>query len=643
MHLGTPQNLPGLPYLSSAFTLAILQYAANEGLLRQREVIFSLHIVQQPTACSVYRCFSRPACFLGTLTTYIVLLLPYKAIKAIKAFLNTRYSSVLGWSLDADNFLVDQDTFKFLRQALRYEVGMSLDTPDSNHDFKNKLDNVGKKLNNGWTSNVINLLKITLVLKNIAPNLDYESSVYGESFGLALYQFQTDAGILDAVGDQGFKSYEIIALFSDYGFKPVPATDAKARELGQFLNSYVIKQGIASIIGLTRTDGLVYNFGDYSPLIVAQLQRENQLTVTGKLTEQNCPAYDETKDSIQHPVAEVLYLRGYLDNIPQDYFNQDNYHYALSYFEQNNGFPINTDTLTISQMLILFSTKQDNAISSLSIKQTAQDLINQLAGKTDINMDWNQEVYLGKMNIPLITGELKVDMHAELDLNAKIKHEDGFNSDKTTYTVNIKNNKFDSITSSDETANKVKDILTKPMEKPVAKAKITAGKMSITIEDSNWTGDCTITYTLEFDVIDNKNCSSKITLTIKANLSYQDFLKVVVETAKPEAQPMYQNLIYGMYPTNPAPEYGIDPDNEGLNLYVFGQLQTMNEMNIHASYPKFNLQGLAQFNSNIANILNDLNNNLANSLSQSAYLVNNYQCELALICVFAATVCVMLA
>lgn len=86
MHLGTPQNLPALPYLSSAFTLAILQYAANEGLLRQREVIFSLHIVQQPTACSVYRRFSRPACFLGTLTTYIDLLLPYKAIKAIKAF-----------------------------------------------------------------------------------------------------------------------------------------------------------------------------------------------------------------------------------------------------------------------------------------------------------------------------------------------------------------------------------------------------------------------------------------------------------------------------------------------------------------------------------------------------------------------------
>ena len=545
-------------------------------------------------------------------------------VKAVKAFLNTRYSSVLGWSLDANNFLVDQDTFKFLRQALRYEVGMSLDTPDSNPTFKNKLDNVGEKLNNGWTSNVINLLKITLVLKNIAPNLDYESSVYGESFGLALYQFQTDAGILDSVGDDNFKSYEIIALFSDYGFKPVPATDAKARELGQYLNSYVIKQGIASIVGLTRTDGLVYNFGDYSPLIVAQLQRENQLTVTGKLTEQNCPAYDETKDSIQHPVAEVLYLRGYLDNIPQDYFDQDNYHYALSYFEQNNGFPINTDTLTISQMLILFSTKQDNAISSLSIKQTAQDLINQLAGKTDINMDWNQEVNLGKMNIPLITGELKVDMHAELDLNAKIKHEDGFNSDKTTYTVNIKNNKFDSITSSDETANKVKDILTKPMEKPVAKAKITAGKMSITIEDSNWTGDCTITYTLEFDVIDNKNCSSKITLTIKANLSYQDFLKVVVETAKPEAQPMYQNLIYGMYPTNPAPEYGIDPDNEGLNLYMFGQLRTMNEMNIHASYPKFNLQGLAQFNSNIANILNDFNNNLANSLSQSVNVLSRW-------------------
>ena len=564
-------------------------------------------------------------------------------VKAIKAFLNTRYSSVLGWSLDANNFLIDQDTFKFLRQALRYEVGVSLDTSDSNHDFKNKLDNVGEKLNNGWTSNIINLLKITLILKNIAPNLDYESSVYGESFGLALYQFQTDAGILDAVGDDKFKSYEIIALFSDYGFKPVPATDVKARELGQFLNSYVIKQGIASIIGLTRTDGLVYNFGDYSPLIVAQLQRENQLTVTGKLTDQNCPVYDETKDSIQHPVAEALYLRGYLDNIPQDYFDSEKYHYAISYFEQNNDFPINTDTLTISQMLILFGSKQDNAISSLSIKQTAQDLINQLAGKTDINMDWNQEVDLGKMNIPLITGELKVDMHAELDLNEKIKHEDGFSSDKTTYTVNIKNNKFDSITSSDETANKVKDILTKPMEKPVAKAKITAGKMSITIEDSNWTGDCTITYTLEFDVIDNKNCSSKITLTIKANLSYQDFLKVVVETAKPEAQSMYQNLIYGMYPTNPAPEYGIDPDNEGLNLYVFGQLRTMNEMNIHASYPKFNLQGLAQFNSNIANILNDFNNNLANSLSQSAYLVNNYQCELALICVFAATVCVMLA
>lgn len=101
---------------------------------------------------------------------------------------------------------------------------------------------------------------------------------------------------------------------------------------------------------------------------------------------------------------------------------------------------------------------------------------------------------------------------------------------------------------------------------------------------------------------------------------------MVVETAKPEAQPMYQNLIYGMYPTNPSPEYGIDPDNEGLNLYVFGQLQTMNDMNIHASYPKFNLQGLAQFNSDIANALNDFNNNLANSLSQSVNLLSRWAC-----------------
>ena len=276
-------------------------------------------------------------------------------VKAIKAFLNTRYSSVLGWSLDANNFLVDQDTFKFLRQALRYEVGVSLDTPDSNPTFKNKLDNVGEKLNNGWTSNVINLLKITLVLKNIAPNLDYESSVYGESFGLALYQFQTDTGILDSVGNDKFKSYEIIALFSDYGFKPVPATDAKARELGQYLNSYVIKQGIASIIGLTRTDGLVYNFGDYSPLIVAQLQRENQLTVTGKLTEQNCPAYDETKDSIVYPVAETLYLRGYLDNIPQDYFDSEKYHYAIGFFQGQNNYQVDWSVLTSGEMIALLN------------------------------------------------------------------------------------------------------------------------------------------------------------------------------------------------------------------------------------------------------------------------------------------------
>lgn len=189
--------------------------------------------------------------------------------------------------------------------------------------------------------------------------MDYESSVYGESFGLALYQFQTDAGILDVVGDQSVKSYEIIALFSDYGFKPVLATDAKARELGQYLNSYVIKQDIASIVGLTRTDGLVYNFGDYSPLIVAQLQRENQLTVTGKLTEQNCPAYDETKDSIQHPVAEALYLRGYLDNIPQDYFDSEKYHYAIGFFQGQNNYQVDWSALTSGEMIALLNTSSD--------------------------------------------------------------------------------------------------------------------------------------------------------------------------------------------------------------------------------------------------------------------------------------------
>lgn len=494
-------------------------------------------------------------------------------VKAIKAFLNTRYSSVLGWSLDANNFLVDQDTFKFLRQALRYEVGMSLDTPDSNPTFKNKLDNVGEKLNNGWTSNVINLLKITLVLKNIAPNLDYESSVYGESFGLALYQFQTDAGILDVVGDQSFKSYEIIALFSDYGFKPVLATDAKARELGQYLNSYVIKQGIASIVGLTRTDGLVYNFGDYSPLIVAQLQRENQLNVTGKLTV--CPAYNDGLNSTTYPTAEALYLREYLDNISQDYFDIVDYRAAIENYQTKCGYPKNNTQLTAGEMQTLFNSSPLGTINGLKLKQVSQDLLSQMFNNSTLQVEWNQSIDLGNIGINMGLMVLNVHASVEVDFDTKIKNSDGFNSDHTSYTTTITNGKFSSASMSNKLDNATAKVLLKPLQGPVLQSKITSGKMSMTIEDSNWTGDFTLTYALEIDGIKNKSCSNSVTVKVKINLTYDKFIQAMANDANSSASEIYNSILQGQYPENLDPKYGVDPDNEGLNLYAFSQVQTM--------------------------------------------------------------------
>lgn len=510
-------------------------------------------------------------------------------VKAIKAFLNTHYSSVLGWSLDANNFLVDQDTFKFLRQALRYEVGMSLDTPDSNPTFKNKLDNVGEKLNNGWTSNVINLLKITLVLKNIAPNLDYESSVYGESFGLALYQFQTDAGILDVVGDQSFKSYEIIALFSDYGFKPVLATDAKARELGQYLNSYVIKHGIASIVGLTRTDGLVYNFGDYSPLIVAQLQRENQLTVTGKLTEQNCPAYDETKDSIVYPVAETLYLRGYLDNIPQDYFDSEKYHYAIGFFQGQNNYQVDWSVLTSGEMIALLNGYSIQTVNALNVKQTHQAYFSKLFKLPNLQVEWNNEIDLGFITIASPTGVLDLHVSAEIDYDTKIKNQTGFNNDHTMYTVDITNGQFHDVNLSTDLENITSKLLLDPVKGPIAKTKLKEGAVSITIDDDSlWTNSFTITYAYEITGFKSKHCSISSTVKIKLQGKYSQLINILIDNAQDDAKPVYQNIKNGNYLPNIDPKYGIDAVNKSLNLYLFTQLKPLFNTNNTITFPNGN-------------------------------------------------------
>lgn len=512
-------------------------------------------------------------------------------VKAIKAFLNMRYSNALGWSLDASNFLVDQDTFKFLRQALRYEVGMSLDTPDSNPTFKNKLDNVGEKLNNGWTSNIVTLLKITLVLKNIAPNLDYESSVYGESFGLALYQFQTDAGILDSVGDDKFKSYEIIALFSDYGFKPVLATDAKARELGQFLNSYVIKHGIASIVGLTRTDGLVYNFGDYSPLIVAQLQRENQLTVTGKLTV--CPTYNDELNSTTYPTAEALYLHGYLDNIPQDYFDIVDYRAAIEHYQTKCGYPKNNTQLTTGEMQTLFNSNQLGTINGLKAKQAIQHMFDDLFDQTNIDFEWNQEYDLGSETIMAGSTAFTFDASVEVDIDDKTTHKNGFTNDHQSFTANITNGKFTGIDDMTTFDKATADVLLKPLEGPILKSKITNGTATVTLEtDPQFMNTFSLTYAVQLVKMDDKPLSTTLTIKVKLSGSFNQFTQLLSNNANQQAQLAYNALANGDFGTYQAEEsnLGIDSETQTLNLKIFTNLLTMSQTNSQVKWKNPNIE-----------------------------------------------------
>lgn len=512
-------------------------------------------------------------------------------VKAVKAFLNTRYSSVLGWSLDANNFLVDQDTFKFLRQALRYEVGMSFDTPDSNPTFKSKLDNVGEKLNNGWTSNIVTLLKITLVLKNIAPSLDYENSVYNESFGLALYQFQTDAGILDSVGDDKFKSYEIIALFSDYGFKPVLATDAKARELGQYLNSYVIKQGIARIVGLTRTDGLVYNFGNYSPLIVAQLQRENQLNVTGKLTV--CPAYNDELNSTTYPTAEALYLHGYLDNIPQDYFDIVDYRAAIENYQTKCGYPKSNTQLTTGEMQTLFNSNQLGTINGLKAKQAIQHMFDDLFDQTNIDFEWNQEYDLGSETIMAGSTAFTFNASVEVDIDDKTTHKNGFTNDHQSFTANITNGKFTGIDDMTTADKATADVLLKPLEGPILKSKITNGTATVTLEtDPQFMNTFSLTYAVQLVKMDDKPLSTTLTIKVKLSGSFNQFTQLLSNNANQQAQLAYNALANGDFGTYQAEQsnLGIDSETQTLNLKIFTNLLNMSQANSQVKWKNPNIE-----------------------------------------------------
>lgn len=528
-------------------------------------------------------------------------------IKLIKSALNKDYGSVLNQTLDTTNFLVDNQTMEFIRKAVRYELHVDINATDASVDYQTALDTVSNNLTQGYSHPIISLLRKALVLKQILPNLNYTSNVYDELFGLALYMYQTYLGMEST---ENFEGYKIIALISNYGFKPVLASDFKAIELGQFLNKYVVENDLANIVGLTRTDGLANNYKDYMPLIIAQFQRENNLVVTGKLD--TVPEFSDN-DSIVKPLAEALYLRGYTTQIPQEYFDYNHYHQAIEAFQKSNLSEVNQNYMTSNQIKTLLSGELPNTINSLVVKQAHQDLMNQLFNK-DFELEWDESQDFGTVDV--VVGTTVVHLHASVieDLDSTFdidKTKTGFSDSHHTLTAIIddKQLKF-SDTMSDADNNSAK-LLFAPMKSMVAQTKMTSGRMSMTLSsDSQFMNSFDLTYSLKCAKFDKLNCSTTLSLKFKLSGTYDQLLLLLQLTAKPNAQVAYNALANGDYGIYNG--FGINQEERNLDLRALTYTKPANQVdmtiklpNDKATFPQFNIDLTNTF-TNEANIKSSL-------------------------------------
>lgn len=108
------------------------------------------------------------------------------------------------------------------------------------------------------------------------------------------------------------------------------------------------------------------------------------------------PIYQD-KESIIWPIQEALYLRGFIDNIPQNDCDHDLLIQAINNFQKALNHPI-TQTLSPIEMQLLFSDQTLPVTNSLLIKQKLQaKLNNKLYWNTNNTLDSivinNKDIY----------------------------------------------------------------------------------------------------------------------------------------------------------------------------------------------------------------------------------------------------------
>lgn len=474
-------------------------------------------------------------------------MLSAKAILTIRKYLNKRYGLKIGRQLNTFNDQIDHDLFDYLNQAFQYEL--HLDTFNVNkQEYLNKLKILSNKLKLGYQNPIVCLLKMELFLKQIATDFNYESDIFDQDFVDVIKVYQHT---LNAPATGHLTCLELKTLFSDFKVNNTAKSDDLTLQLAKFLNYYISNFLTNTQINLVRLDGDPSNYQDYQKPILAQLQNENHLAVN--LDTNNLPIHQD-KESIIWPIQEALYLKGFIDNIPQNDCDHDLLIQAINNFQKALNHPI-TQILSPIEMQLLFSNQTLLVTNSLLIKQKLQAKLNN-------KLYWNTNNTLDSIVINN-KGIYPVELQAAIKLDFKDNFanlKQGLNQDKTVLKLMINNNQI---------INTNQDLALTNSLTSLSNLNITQGFLIIKLKtDFEYFNTFKYSFNFVINSINNLPCSKPITISISLISKLNQILNLMQANSK-LSQTIYSDAAIGQFTNN----YGLHT-NQTLDLTVFNYLES---------------------------------------------------------------------
>ena len=406
-----------------------------------------------------------------------------KDILEIRKYLNKNYSLKLSKQLDTFNPHVDQALYDYLWQAFKFELNISQYAKYSDASFQSALQSLTKKLKNGYNNRIVNLLNIALKLKDIWQPLPidiYNSQIYDEVMD-NLQEFLKELG----VSNNYYEPCDFLALFQNMSIKPNNNNDEIAIQIGKDINYYLSKNNIANQTGLAPVNGNINNFEAFRKPLIGYILHLNNLPIN--LDYPNLPNINHVNSII--PVQEALYLKGYCDNIAQN-FNREN-----AYSEALDNFKLNDLNLLLSASDLHFNV--------INLKQKWQAILSDKLENSNY-LNWNSSVKIDNFSL---TSKLLIQMHPQIEFSVNFEKPD-LSSDTLKMPIKtIPNSTFSHV-----------------INHFLVNNQITDGTVYITLKtDPDFMNELKLIYNIQITSVNNLPVSHEINVKLVTSFKYDQF------------------------------------------------------------------------------------------------------------------------